>query len=169
MKIPVLVTELAASHAALICMSGFMINEFLLRNNKYLWPVSSSKKLIRMRSPPEGKNVRSSMFLVTMDSHPCSTTPCPHMCTLRSRWLWPNRTPRFKGIHKPKCSSQDLDLRENEQLWVQRKREKMTQEKPEKRTRVKSYFNSNQAQLSAARLQAELTQHRIPRKWKLQY
>lgn len=37
----------------------------------------------------------------------------------------------------------------------------MTQEKPEKRTRVKSYFNSNQAVVSAVRSQAELTQHRI--------
>lgn len=44
------------------------------------------------------------------------------------------------------------------------KEEKMTQEKSEKRTRVKSYFNSNQAVVSAVRLQAELTQHRNLRK-----
>lgn len=154
----------ATSHVGLIRLSGYMIKYFVLRHNKCLWPGSFSLKLTRLREPQKGKNARSLVFLLTMDFSP----------TIFMYTEWGCRS---TAVMQPDLKESNLNPSAavriwifkawNEQLWAQRKRKKW--HKSEKRTRVKSYFNSNQAVVSAVRLQAELTQHRNLRKWKPQY
>lgn len=154
MKIPVLVNKLATSRIGLIWPSGYMMNELLLRNNKYLrlfqWKINQVKRPRRVK-----------IFLLTM-----GFLPPPPRFYVYTRKL-PPHAPDLKESANPNPIGEDLglrgmktnnyELRERGKKWHKRSQNR---EQEWKVILIRSRLRY---------LQAELTQHRIPRKWKPQY